>query len=152
MAFPNSTIGFSEAAKYASERAAEPNRRLQKSSVFGIESVLREELADVWEECRKPDWDGYNALPVTQDALRNTYTLLESLPLGLPRPSVGAEPDGHFTLEWHHSPSRTLSVSISPDAELNYAALLGPARVCGSEPFFGEIPQSICDLVRQVNR
>lgn len=150
MACQNSTVGFSDAAEYVSKQAAKYNRHLQKSSAFGIESILQEELADVWEECREPDWDGYNALPVTQDALRNTYALLESLPLGFPRPSVGAEPDGHFTLEWHHSPSRTLSVSISPDAELNYAALLGLARVCGSEPFFGEIPQTISDLIRRV--
>jgi hypothetical protein len=71
--------------------------------VFGLESVLREELATVWEECRNDNWDGHHAIAVSQDALRNAYTFLESLPIGHPAPSIGAEPDGHLTLEWYRS-------------------------------------------------
>jgi len=150
MAYAIQTPGFSKPAGFIAEQDTICSRHMRESSAFGIESLLREEFSDVWEECRKANWDGYNALPVTQDTLRNAYIFLESLPLGFPRPSIGAEPDGHLTIEWHQSRRRTLSVSISPDGELHYAALLGAGRTCGTEPFFGEIPQNILDLVRKV--
>ena len=107
-------------------------------------------LADVWQECREANWDGYDALPVTQDTLRNTYTFLEALPLGFPRPSISADPHGHFSLEWYRNPRRVLSVGITPDGLLHYAALLGPNKVCGTETFFGEILKTILELVGRV--
>ena len=104
----------------------------------------------MWEECREPNWDGYDSLPVTWDTYNNAERFLLALPFGTPIPSIGAEPDGHITLEWHHSRRRTLSVSISPNDELHYAALLGPGRTCGTEPFFGEVPKAILDLIGRV--
>ena len=65
-------------------------------------------------------------------------------------PSVGAEPDGHITFEWHRGPERTLSVSVSPDAELHFAARIGSARDYGTRPFFGEVPHRIFELIQRV--
>ncbi len=150
MAYATHTPGFSKPAEFVTEQNSICSRHMHESSAFGIESLLREEFSNVWEECRLENWDGYNALPLTQDTLQNAYAFLESLPLGFPRPSIGAEPDGQMTIEWHRSRRRTLSVSVSPDGELHYAALLGVGRTCGSEPFFGEIPKNILELVRKV--
>jgi hypothetical protein len=144
------TRGFSEAAAFVSTQATEGRKRLRESSTFGIENTLGDELATVWDECREANWDGYDALPVTQDVLRNTYVFLEALPFGFPRPSVGAEPDGDLTLEWHRSARRTLSVSVNPYGELHYSALFGPNRVYGTEAFFGDVPETILSLVRRV--
>jgi hypothetical protein len=56
-----------------------------------------------------------------------------------------------LTLEWHSSPRRTLSVSITPEGDLHYAALLGPRKKAyGTEPFFDEVPKAILDLIGQV--
>ena len=142
--------GGSQAAEYIQQQLDGHQRYLHKSAALGIEQVLRDELAETWEECSQPDWDGYNARPVVWDSYQNARQFLLALPLGTPLPSIGAEPDGHITLEWHLAPRRTLSVSITPDELLHYAALVGPARTCGSEPFFGEVPQRILDLIRDV--
>ena len=136
-------------ARYSEESVLQNRRYLQNSNVLGIASV-RDELGGVWEECRVPGWDGYGALPVEQDTLRYVYQFLEALPLGTQVPSVGAEADGAMTLEWHHSRRRTLSVSIHSDGALHYAALLGPARVCGTEFFMGDVPSRIHGLIYQV--
>jgi hypothetical protein len=98
----------------------------------------------------EPGWYGYNSLPVTQDALRNAYMFLETLPLGFPRPSIAADPHGHVSLEWYRDRQRLLSVGVSPDGFLHYAALIGPNKVCGTEAFFGEAPRTILELVRRV--
>jgi hypothetical protein len=143
------TNGFSKAADFVYSQATEGRERLNESNTLGFASVF-DELDAVWEECREANWDGYHSLPVTQDVLRNAYIFLESMPLGFPRPSIGAEPDGELTFEWHRSPRRTLSVSVNPYGELNYSALLGPNRVYGTEAFFGEVPDTILNLVRRV--
>lgn len=144
------TRGFSQAAQYVERETLQGRRKLNESNVFGIESTIRDDLGLVWDECRRPDWDGFGAWPVSQETLHNAYTFLESLPLGCPPPSVGAEPDGHLTLEWHHGPRRTLSVSVTPEGDLHYAALFGPNRVFGTEVFFGEAPSAIMHLIRRI--
>lgn len=144
------TPGFGDAAEYVSNTVQDWRRHLHESRSLGVGGALHEELGAVWDECRSADWDGFGAQPVDNDTLRNTYRLLESLPLGFPIPSIGSEPDGSMTLEWHRSARRTLSVSVAPDGNLHYAALLGPNRTYGTEAFFGEVPESILDLIRRV--
>lgn len=144
------TRGFSDAARFIEKTAREGRRYLHESNAFGIESTVRDELATVWEECREPNWDGFQAIPVSQDTLRSAYLFLESLPLGFPPPSIGSEPDGHLTLEWHRSARRTLSISVDPDGDLHFAALFGPNRDYGTEAFFGEVPDNILNLIRRV--
>ena len=109
-----------------------------------------EELLKTFEECREPNWDGYGAQSVREETYHLAHQFLTALPLSTPVPSIGAEPDGHLTVEWYRSPQRTLSVSISPDGELHYAALLGSAKTCGTEPFTGAVPKVVADLIHRV--
>jgi hypothetical protein len=106
-----------------------------------------EELLETFEECRQPNWDGYGAQSVREETYDLAYQFLTALPLSTPVPSIGAEPDGHLTVEWYRSPERTLSVSISPDGDLHYAALLGAERICGTETFRAKMPQVLRDLI-----
>jgi hypothetical protein len=106
-----------------------------------------EELLKTFEECRQPNWDGYGAQSVREETYHLAHRFLTALPLSIPVPSIGAEPDGHITVEWYRSAQRTLSVSISPNGELHYAALLGSAKTCGTEPFVGDVPKVISDLI-----
>lgn len=145
------TGGSSGAARFVAQQFEQGWRRLRDSNSLGagVEAAFQE-LHGVAEECGLPNWDGYGAAPVNSETLRQAYRFLAALPLGTTAPSVGAEPDGQITFEWYHSVRRTLSVSISPEGELHYAALLGPSKAYGSEPFFGEVPQVILDLIRRV--
>ena len=68
--------------------------------------------------------------------------------MGCAAPTVGAEPDGQISFEWHRSARRTLSVSIDPEGRLHYSALLGASKVHGEEPFFGEMPERIGEIIR----
>jgi hypothetical protein len=141
------TPGFSDAAQFVEESTIRNRRTLHCSNTF---EALSNELAAVWSECREPNWDGFEAVPVTSDTLRNAYLFLEALPLGFPVPSIGAEPDGELTLEWYRSARRTLSISVSSHGDLHFAALLGPNRIYGTEAFFGDVPDTIVDLVRRL--
>jgi len=143
--------GFSDEARFIEDETLRDRRRLHQSCAFGMDSVLREELGEVWSECRVSDWDGYDAIPVSQDALRCMYEFLESLPLGFPRPTIGADPQGHFSAEWYRAPRRVLTVSVTEDGLLHYATLLGANKACGTEAFYGEVPEAIQSLIRRVD-
>ncbi len=121
-----------------------------ESPNIGVAEVLQE-LDTVADECRLVNWDGQGAAPVGQDTLGHARRLLECLPNGYPMPSVGVEPDGHVTLEWYRSPNWTLSVSISPESDLYYAALFGTNDVRGREVFSGKAPEIILSLIRRVH-
>jgi hypothetical protein len=141
--------GCSKEAASVYRAIQEHRQRIQESNALGF-PALPDELWTVWNECREANWDGYDALPVSEATFQNAHWLLESLPLGCPPPSVGAEPGGTLTFEWHRGRRRTLTMSVNDEGELHYAALLGPARQHGSEVFNREIPPRIITLINEV--
>ncbi|MBI4745270.1 MAG: hypothetical protein HY786_01685 [Deltaproteobacteria bacterium] len=148
---PVSTRAASETARYIAEQSIEERRRLQAAYSLGLGVMANfDELYKMVKQCSVANWDGYGAAPVPDRTGLHTKEFLEALPLGTIAPTVGAEPDGHITLEWYKSPRRTLSISISPEGELHYAALLGPEKKYGTKPFWGEVPEDIMRIIRQV--
>jgi len=145
------TPGTSASARHIADRIVINRRHLQESISLGLRGKgVYDELLSVAEECKAENWDSQGATPIAEQTYRLAYQFLEALPLGTPPPSIGAEPDGHITLEWHRSPRRTLSVSVSPEGDLHYSALLGSSKSYGTEPFFGGVPRTILDLVARV--
>lgn len=117
-----------------------------------LDAQLLAELSEVCEECCVADWDCYNALPVTSESHRQAVRFAKSLPAGCPLPSIGAIPCGSITFEWYREPFWTLSVSVSQQGQLHYAALLGEVRACGTFQQFDELPPPLLDLINRVYR
>ena len=145
------TTGSSEEAHWLLHEVARERQRLRQSYVLGgAGNDAFRNLCTVVDEARLPDWDGYGAAPVREEAFMHACHFLRTMPLGTPAPEVGIEPDGDLTFEWHRSAYRTLSVSVTPDGNLHYSALIGPNKVYGTEAFLGDIPQTILDLIRRI--
>ncbi|VVM06470.1 hypothetical protein [Methylacidimicrobium tartarophylax] len=143
--------GVSPEARLIEERLAESRSNLQDSVSLGRRDV-EERLYTIAVECRKPNWDGSGAEPISDATHSLAHSFLAALPLGSSMPTVGAEPDGQITFEWHRSAHRTLSVSIDPERRVHYSALLGASRMHGEEPFFGEIPEPIVNIIGRLDR
>ena len=141
--------GNTETAGYIDATTQNQKEYFDQSVTLGKRSAYNE-LVAFWEECKSPNWDGYNAFAVQEVTLYKAYLFIHALPLGYPLPSVGAEPDGHLTLEWYRNPRWILSVSISPEGMLYYAALFDTESEQGWESFWGEIPQVILGLINKV--
>ena len=109
-----------------------------------------EELLKTFEECREPNWDGYGAQAVREETYHLAHQFLAALPLSMQVLSIGAAPDRHITVEWYRSLQRTLSVSISPEGNLHFAALLGSAKSYSTEPFTGAVLKVVADLIHRV--
>lgn len=146
-----SSQGNSSTAQFIAEQRRSGINRLQQSLVLGLYGKgALSGLIEIYKECQRPGWDGYGALPITETTYELAQQFIDALPLSTPLPAFGAEPDGHLTMEWHRSSRRTLSVSISPEGELHYAALLGMSKAFGSEIFYGDAPKKIVDLINEV--
>ena len=146
------TMGFSCDAQFIDSRMSDGLLHYRESiSLDDGRRDVHHALAELLDQCNQPNWDLYGATPVSQDAFRNAYRFIEALPQGFPMPTVGAESDGDITLEWYSSPEKVISVSLSPDGDLNYASLLGTSsRRNGAEPFLGEVPSDLLNLIRRV--
>jgi len=145
-----SSRGHSDIAEFVSARIEEGLRNPKASQVGLYGRRAYYELEQVYADCQEHGWDGYGALSISEATYLLTRKFMDALPLGLPAPAFGAEPDGQLTVEWYSSPRRTLSISVSAEGELHYAALLGASKAYGTEPFFGEVPRAIVDLIRRV--
>lgn len=143
------TKGHSDAAQYIDSTCQSMGQHFHQSVAFSKQTAY-DELATVWRECNVENWDGSDAFPILAETFETAYLLIQALPLACPLPSVGAEPDGHLTLEWYRHPRWTLSVSVSPDGVLYYAALFGESYAKGSEVFLSEVPKTILNLIERV--
>jgi hypothetical protein len=116
------------------------------------QTELFQQLEEIWEVCSSPDWDGYQALPIEWSTYLHARRLVESLSSNIPAPTFGTEPDGQITLEWYSHPRRLLSVSVSPDSELHYAATINSSKIYGTEKFWDVLPNRIRDLAIEVTK
>ena len=111
---------------------------------------ILDQLAELVEEVTHPNWDGHGAEPVKDQTIGVATRVIDALPAEYLHPSsVGAEPDGHVTLEWYRSTDWLLSVSVSPDGMLHYAASMGADSFYGACLFDGTVPAVILDLIRR---
>ncbi len=145
------TTATNEASDYAA-MAGSPfrtSRRTVDTVRFRSMQTVRE-LQALTQECGSPNWDGYGASPVIPETLDLARRLAFALPFDIPLPSVGAEADGHLTFEWYEGPRNVLSLSVSPEGLLCYAAHIGQSKRSGTEPFNGRLPEDVVQIVRRL--
>ena len=141
--------GFSQAAEFLDKVRRRALERFRESAAFSKQPAY-DQLGEVYDACPQPDWDAEGAEPVEQDTLRNAYLFIEALPYGYPLPTITGEPDGQINLEWYRQQRRILSVSVSPERMLYWAALFGRENPRGSCPFYGDIPETILHWIARV--
>jgi hypothetical protein len=147
----NSTRGVSDTAEFVVWLSAEYDRKWRASADFFVEmSKAHDSLLEVCGEASHPNWDGYTGSAVVAETCEMARRFLSVLPLGTEMPAVAVDADGLVSLEWYHSPRRTLSVSVSPDGEMYYAALVGASSRHGTHMFYDSLPRDLMDLIREV--
>ena len=148
---PIATFGFSDVAEYIDLMTRDLREYMQDSNYLGLRAKgVFDELCSVAEECCNPGWDGYSAVPITEETIKKAEQFLMTLPWGISPPSIGAEPDGCLTFEWYKSSIHVLSISISEDGFLHYAYLCGKRKKYGSEPFSTSIAKDIISLILDI--
>lgn len=141
----------SETANFVGQQIEDCLNMLQKSNALGFAAKgTFQQLDEVFQECSSDGWDGERAKPISVEVLRCTKRFLNSFPLGMKAPEVGAEPDGAITLEWYRSPNKVISISINPDGWMYYAALIGASKRHGADYSLMGISDDLLKIILQV--
>ena len=108
-------------------------------------------LQEVYQECLEPNWDGYNASPITHETYSEANKILKLIPPSFPLPDILPEPDGEIGLEWYKEKDFVFSISLGGKNIITYAGLFGKNNeVHGTEYFTDSIPKTILDFLRRL--
>lgn len=153
---------WSEILQVASDRAvseeAKQSRHVrqfvgQVTPSVSIDEAYKESLdllLDAFEEASRPNWDGYDAYPVSGATVAQARAFLDLLPSTLPGPEISPHPDGELAFEWSFGPRRLLTVSVNESGRLSYAALFGHARLHGTEFLLDAMPEAVALALRRL--
>lgn len=108
------------------------------------------ELGDAFLDCRRENWDSYDAQGVPDKAYLQTKSLLSQVLGVFPTPTASANPSGSLTLEWFVAPSRRLMVSVDGEEQLAFAGLFGSETVQGTASFVHDFPLELFWLLKRL--
>lgn len=69
---------------------------------------------------REANWDGYGALPISEDTIKNCVIIIDALPRHVPVPDIIPEPNGDVGLDWIKG-KQELSISVDSNENVSYA-------------------------------
>jgi hypothetical protein len=89
-----------------------------------------------------PNWDGYDAPPITVAAKSEAIRFLGLLGPDIPNPEITLAP-GAITFDWYNNPRWIFSVSVADNRRVHYAGLFGSAKMSGPAELTGALPEII---------
>jgi len=108
---------------------------------------LSRQIEELYQDCAKANWDGYNAKPACRSLRKTVEKFLNALPTTISDPEINADPDGEISLDWCERPTKVFSISIGKRGRLSYAALDGQRKTHGVEFFQKDIPDNLIALL-----
>jgi len=124
---------------------------LRKSVTWNYLGNVLDTLRETYQECYEENWDGYNALPISQATYDEAVRFLNALPSWLPIPEIVPEPSGDIGFEWNFGKDRILAASVNGTNHITYAGLLGTGnKAHGTEVFDGSFPQILVDHISRI--
>jgi hypothetical protein len=151
IAVPWFSRGASESAE-AIQRSVEQARLhlLDSISLRDAAQQALDELFGVAVESLEHSWDGYGAEAIQHDAYAHAWMFIQSLPTTVPKPSIGADPDGEVSIDWLFSRDLMFSLSIGKRGRLTFASLIGDRSIQGTDWLHNGIPATILDELTAV--
>lgn len=127
-------------------------REFRKATTLGLQDEVLQTLDKIFEECSEEGWDGYDALPITQEAYIEAERLIKSLPTPsfIPMPEITPEPNGEITLEWSKGNRQIFVATVSGRNEITYAGLFGVNKTYGTEYFGDSLPSKLSENLRRL--
>lgn len=127
----------------------EIRRELRKPISFSWRETLRNELANVVQNCSIAGWDGYDSEPVSAESEIAALQLIEVLPEYISLPDVTPLPSGEIAFEWRIGQDRYFTIRVS-GTSLVYAGVFGGScKKYGQEQFFNALPPAIQAILTQ---
>ncbi|MFW6180389.1 MAG: hypothetical protein ACOC8N_01475 [Spirochaetota bacterium] len=107
------------------------------------QSQLIDELLDIQNECADNNWDGYDALPISNDVITEAAQFISIIPEGVHKPDVSPSPDGSIIFEWRDMDRKIFTISLFGIGEILYTFLSSSFRDSGTISFKPSLPEKI---------
>jgi hypothetical protein len=140
--------GTSPEADFLSQRLEEWIKDSENAESLYAPAIR--ELEDTFLDCRSQNWDGYEALQVSDETFLRSRQFLSRLMGQFPAPTTSATPGGSLAFEWFVSPKRRFLVSIGEGERIAYAGLFGADPAHGTAEFTDEMPPEIVQHLRRL--
>lgn len=140
--------GFGDASKVVHKLLELAYERLKSRSQLDLSLTA---IKEVFKDCSEPNWDGYNAIPISYEAYCEAGKLLTLLPLSFPMPEIVPEPTGEIGLEWYKGKQFVFVISVGGNNIITYAGIFGEGnKTHGTEVFTESIPPTILRNIRRL--
>lgn len=123
----------------------------RKAETLGRLDEVLYSLYELCRECSVEGWDGYDALPIAEDACDEAKRFIRSLPVNFPMPEIVPEPNGGIGLEWSKGNRLIFVAGVNGKNEIVYAGLFGMNKSHGTEYFGDTLPQVIIENLKRLN-
>jgi len=141
--------GFSETFDRLEEAIRNSQAHATEPLSLGWKGYLCDRAKELEDACSKPGWDGYDATPVSSEAVARALLLIELLPEWIQLPELAPSPEGEISFEWYSERDRILSVTPQKGL-LIYAAVLGPDHTqYGKAPVRDSWPDEVLAVLSQ---
>jgi len=111
---------------------------------------IKQSLSEVMRDGSRSGWDGYGAPAVSFATAGNALEFIRRIPPSVPLPEISTTSSGDITFEWMKTARRIVTVAISENGEVHYAALNGLRKTFGSYPMNGSFEPVLADLIETV--
>lgn len=115
-----------------------------------------QQLRDAQFECSIPNWNGYNADPITEQTLSLAVKLVELLDReGVPMPTgVEAQPSGALALKWYVRAQWMIAAcfycpSLTAPCKVDWVCWLAGSVKTGESDTLDSIPPELRELIEQ---
>lgn len=143
--------GSSETSQRLQKLYEDTVASLRKSVTWNYLGNALDELRETYRECYEENWDGYDALAISQATYDEAVRFLNALPSWLPTPEIVPEPSGDIGFEWNFGKNHILAASVNSTNHITYAGLLGTGnKAHGTEVFDGSFPQTLIDHISRI--
>lgn len=106
-------------------------------------SFLKEEILSLLGKALKEGWDGEGAAAVENDTVKVALELVDAFPSYAENPDVDVTPYGEIDFDWMIDNDTMLTVSVLSSRAIGFSGLFHDAKVSGSEPWNGTLPQFV---------
>lgn len=107
-------------------------------------------LFEVYKDCSQPDWDGHDAVAISEDVYEEAKKIINLLPSAIPMPEIVAEPNGDIGFEWRRDKGQVFAISVGGKHRITYAGIFSGNKVHGSEYFEETLPLAIIQHLRRL--
>lgn len=145
-------VGFSADFARLNDILRKDFSAIRRAETLGQQDDTLQSLNEIVEECSEPGWDGYDALPIREEAYLEARRLIRSLPTTsfIPMPEITPEPNGEIALEWSKGTRQIFIASMRGNNEITYAGLFGVNKTHGIEYFGDALPSVLLENLKRL--